>query len=191
MLSLQKKPILKIKKGVNFAHLRHIFVNKRKLFDRAYRKEKRQYLSGYQSKLSDLKTKDPKKFWQEISNLGPNQKKDNIPQEVILNDGNITSNIKEILHKWETDYKKLFDVEIAYNHTSDEFINRVKETLKRWDSDYRSMFTNMNVDGSSAGNNINDNLNREITRDEVNKALKLLKNGKAVGIDNIPNEVLK
>ena len=87
------------KSGGNASFMRHVFVNKRKQFDRQYRKEKRKYLSGYQTKLYELKTNDPKKFWNEISNLGPKSKKSRIPKEVILEDGKITTDIGEILKK--------------------------------------------------------------------------------------------
>ena len=39
--------------------------------------------------------------------------------------------------------------------------------------------------------NIEHNLNAEITEDEISKAIKCLKNGKATGLDNIYNEYLK
>jgi len=39
--------------------------------------------------------------------------------------------------------------------------------------------------------NIEHNLNAEITEDEISKAIKCLKNGKATGLDNISNEYLK
>jgi len=38
--------------------------------------------------------------------------------------------------------------------------------------------------------NIERNLNAEITEDEISKAIKCLKNGKATGLDNISNEYL-
>ena len=41
------------------------------------------------------------------------------------------------------------------------------------------------------GNVHNDQLNTEITADEVTKAINQLKTNKAVGIDNIANEILK
>ena len=49
----------------------------------------------------------------------------------------------------------------------------------------------MNISHSVDSNHINDILNGNITLEEVNMAIKAAKNGKAVGIDNIPNEILK
>ena len=39
--------------------------------------------------------------------------------------------------------------------------------------------------------NIEHNLNAEITEDEISKAIKCRKNGKATGLDNMSNEYLK
>ena len=50
---------------------------------------------------------------------------------------------------------------------------------------------NKTSDDSNHGYTATDNLNRDITNLEVEKALKLAKNGKAVGIDNLPNDILK
>ena len=129
-------------------------------------------------------------FWDEISNLGPKNKKSSIPHEVILSDGKISSNITEILQKWEADYKRLFEDVNLNNDTSNNFVSNVKATLNRWD-EYRGLFTNMNTNSSNESNSINDDLNRDLTKEEIDIALRLAKNGKAVGIDNIPNEVLK
>ena len=173
--------------------MRHVFVNKRKQFDRQYRKEKRKYLSGYQAKLCELKTNDPKKFWNEISNLGPKSKKSRIPKDVILEDGKITTDIGEILQKWEKDHRELFASNTAENSESGNFVNRVKETLNIWNKDYRGLLTSMNItsDDSNHGYIATDNLNRDNTNLQVEKALKLARNGKAVGIDNLPNDILK
>ena len=77
------------------------------------------------------------------------------------------------------------------NCSSDEFVRKVKDTLNIWDNEYRNLFTNMSVNSSTHSNCINGNLNSDITKVEVNCAIKSVKSGKAVGIDNIPNEVLK
>ena len=183
---------LKAKKiGGNSSYLRHIFVSKRKLFDKEFRKEKRKYLLGYQSRLGELKTNDPKRFWEEIARLGPQNKKSTIPQEVILNDGKTSTDINEILHTWENEYKTLFEDINSNNCNSTEFINRVKDTMNIWDNEFRDLFTSMNVKQSTACNSTNDCLNSDIKKEEVCTALKLAKSGKSVGIDNIPNEILK
>ena len=181
------------KSGCNASNLRHVFVNKRKQFDREYRRDKRTYMSTYQTELSHLRNSNPKKFWNEISNLGPQKKYKQIPQEVILDDGKVTSNLNEVLEKWENDYKNLFDTLTPENNTgtTNDFIENVKETLSRWDSDYRGLLTNMNNHSSSPGNITNDSLNGDITIEEVSNAIKQAKMRKAVGYDNVPNEVLK
>ena len=181
------------KSGGNASIMHHVFVNKHKQFDRQYRKEKRKCLSGYQAKLGELKTNDPKKFWNEISNLGPKSKKSRIQKEVILHDGKITTDIGKILQKWEKHYRELLASNTAENSESGDFVNRVKETLNIWNKDYISLLTSMNITSgdSNRGYIAIVNLNRDTTNLEVEKALKLSKNGKAVGIDNLPNDILK
>ena len=91
------------------------------------------------------------------------------------------------------DYRELFAGNTAENSESGDFVNRVQETLNIWNKDYRSLLTSINKtsDDSNHGYIATDNLNRNITNLEVEKALKLAKNGKAVGIDNLPNGILK
>ena len=105
-----------------------------------------------------------------------------------MQDGIITSDINVILKKWEKDYKKLFGNSVEIDDSSDNFVKIVQETLNQWDSEYQNLLVNMNVSHSVDSNDI---LNGNITLEEVNMAIKAAKNGKAVGIDNIPNEILK
>ena len=87
----------------------------------------------------------------------------------------------------------MFASNTTENSESGDFVNRVKETLNIWNKDYESLLTSMNKtsDDSNHGYITTDNLNRDITNLEIEKALKLAKNGKAVGIDNLPNDILK
>ena len=63
--------------------------------------------------------------------------------------------------------------------------------MNSWDNEVRGLFTSINVKQSPACDSINDCLNSDIKKEEVCTALKLAKRGKSVGIDNIPNEILK
>ena len=87
----------------------------------------------------------------------------------------------------------MFASNTAEKSESGDFVNRVKETLNIWNKDYRTLLTNMNKtsDDLNHGCIVTDNLNRDIKNLEVEKALKLAKNGKAVGTDNLPNDILK
>ncbi len=62
--------------------------------------------------------------------------------------------------------------------------------LHSWESDYSELLTHYG-EGFQAGNHINDCLNMPVSRDEVQKILLKLKNGKSVGVDNLANEILK
>ena len=93
--------------------------------------KKRIYLANNQAKLCELKIHDPKKFWEEISKLGPKNNKAQIPKELVLMDGTITSDINVILKKWENDYKNLFGSNVEINDSSENFVKKARETLNQ------------------------------------------------------------
>ncbi|VDI37095.1 Hypothetical predicted protein [Mytilus galloprovincialis] len=75
--------------------LRHIFVEKRKLFDKSSQKAKRQFWYHSQEQLLDDQRRDPREFWKKIGKVGVgNERQKSIPMEVTLDDG--TTN-REIL----------------------------------------------------------------------------------------------
>ena len=155
----EKNYLKKRKTGDNSSELRRIYVDKRKHFDKEYRRQKRIYLANNQAKLCELKTHDPKKFWEEISKVGPKNNKAQIPKELVLQDGTVTSDINVILKKWENNYKRLFGDSVEIDDSSDNFVKKVRETLNQWDSEYPNLLVNMNVSHSVDSNHINDNLN--------------------------------
>ncbi|VDI64972.1 Hypothetical predicted protein [Mytilus galloprovincialis] len=71
-------------------NLRHIFVNKRKLFDKNCQQTKRQYWYRSQDKLFDIQTRDLREFWKTIGKIGvSSERQKTIPMEVVLKDGSI------------------------------------------------------------------------------------------------------
>ena len=53
---------------------------------------------------------DPKEFWKSIGKVGiHNNKKMSVPMEVLLDDGSLTADVKEVLSKWEKDYSNLYN----------------------------------------------------------------------------------
>lgn len=95
-----------------------------------------------------------------------NERKPNIPWTFIDENGNIKIDQDSVLNKWKEDFEKLF------------INNKITQTGS-CDQDH----FNGQIDVT--------NLNVGITREEVKVAIVHAKNRKAVGIDDIPAEVLK
>ncbi len=121
--------------------------------------------------------KGTREFWKFIQKLGPRARND-IPWEVYGQDGEITSDRSDVLNKWKSDYFKL------YNEDNGNFDDTFRADILNAKSHYeRDMQDPLFV--------VEPQLNRPIQIEEVRKAVGLAKNRKAVGTDNIPNEVLK
>ena len=106
--------------------------------------------------------------------LGPT-KKDNIPFEVYNEQNEIINDIPSVLGKWENDFKGLYNFESKDAGFNETFYNDI---LSR----------KHNLENRVSGTNV---LNKEFTNIEITKVLTKSKLKKAVGPDNLPNEVLK
>lgn len=146
-------------------------------FGRKLRFFKRRFKRGQALKLEQLQTGNPQQFWREIHKLGP-KKKMLIPMEVLIENSGPSFESGQILKKWEKDYSNLY----AYSGSTLFDDNFLEETWKV----KLEMETGMNTTFYQ-----NDILNSEITLDEVLKVLDKAKENKAVGIEDLPNEVLK
>ena len=155
-------------------HYRKRFYDAQNLFDKTYKKIKRQYQEGKIKAIESLNTENPKYFWQEIRNLGP-RKSSSIPCAVYGEAGSIDYNEKNVFEKWKNDFSTLYNTEPLPGTFDDDFYTWV-------------MTEKLQLEQTSVQNQY---LNRDISEDEVRKALNKAKSGKAVGIDNIPNEVMK
>ena len=87
----------------------------------------------------------------------------------------IYNDVPTVLHKWKTEYENLFNLVKTKNEYDDEFLNRCKS------------FVDNAGDTDEHSNNIFDDINNM----EVQTALIKAKIRKAIGIDNLPNEILK
>ena len=74
------------------------FKSKRSIFDREYRKGKRAYDEEIKIGIAEDETKNPKEFWYKIKTLGRGKVKPSIPNEVELEDGQISSDQTEVLN---------------------------------------------------------------------------------------------
>ncbi len=124
-----------------------------------------------------LNTNDPREFWKYIQKLGPRAKTP-IPWEVYDSDGNITTNREFVLNHWKSEYSRLYN-ECADSY-DDAFKANILENKSHRERGMQDPLYDSNVP-----------LNRPISMEEVEKVVSHAKNGKAVGTDNVPNEILK
>ena len=141
------------------------------------KKKKQNYYSGQLLKIEQCLTDDPNKFWKYVKNLGPKSKQ-SIPMEVIV-DGQIVTEESEVLQKWKSDFEQLYQANNT-NMFDDNFRDSVLKELQ----------SKMSAKCGSVDSN-QDPLNRKISRDELKTVIDKTKNNKAVGLDEISNELLK
>ena len=159
---------------------RQIFCDKRKEFDKFHRKEKRKYQLHKQTELENLQCEgDTRDFWKTIGKMGiSNERSRRIPEEIVGDGGVIVTDQGRVLNKWKYDYETLYNEtpsDVAYD---DQFLHNIKESMRDGDT---SSFPNMNI----------DELNCDISIEEVRKAVYRAKLNKAVGVDELPSEVLR
>ena len=145
------------------------------------RQTERSYWRNIALEINEVNTSDPKKIWDPISKPGP-RKTTKIPHK-IYKDGQLTSDKLHVLKKWEDDFSSLFvRPNINDTRTGNEFYKRILEENDNYERT-KNHNVHLNVE--------NDNFNRPFTIDELTAVQPKLKNKKATGIDEIPNEVLK
>ncbi|CAC5394459.1 unnamed protein product [Mytilus coruscus] len=143
------------------------YCNERKTFDKLNRKFKRKFNIQKERDLQEqLNSNCKRDFWRSIGKLGvANERTENIPWEIVNPDGTVNTDRDAVLNTWKSDFETLY----ARNDNIDDLDNLVNEE------------------------NITDlpDLNNNITRDEIVKAVEHTKLRKAAGYDEIPSEVLK
>ncbi len=156
-------------------------------FDRHYRSEKRKFQMIQQLEIEEIRISNPKEFWRHIKMLGPHSAS-KIPISVIDEDGNVSHDFNAVLQKWQSDFSELYNMTEA-NMYDDEFYDMVLKLKKEFEDEMSTM--NFDVNDATIGEVSVNMMNVPITEGEVEKVLSHPKNGKAKGIDNLPNEVIK
>ncbi|XP_071136614.1 uncharacterized protein [Mytilus edulis] len=174
----QEKVWLKCKIcGPKKKHLREHFVTARNDFDKLLRKEKRNYQLRQQKELFDLsKESNTRDFWRKIGKLGiAKDRRDKIPMEVRLPNGNISKDINVVYETWKNEYEHLFN-------TSDG----------EYDEGFLT-FIQQQVDHDLVNNieNNSDTLNSDISYQDVEKSVYRAKLNKSDGLDQICAEFLR
>ena len=184
-MSLAEKNYIKSKhSNSRNKSLHELFVSKRKYFDKLLRRTERAYNRSKATEIEKINTENPTEFWKQISALGP-KRSNKIPMEVYDDSGPETGNkIRDesyVLNKWKQEFSTLYNMPSEMNTSFDaDFYKQILSSLpdtKRFELE--------NTDAN------NLSYNASFTLDELNKICMHLKQGKAVGPDMIPNEVLK
>ena len=113
-----------------------------------------------------------------LKQLGPHKKVE-IPLEVYDEQNNIITEINYVLDKWKSDYETLYQLPIATDDFDEVF--------------YQQCLNELDIMERSENNEYEliPGLNEQISEDEVRKVIRNSKNRKAVGLDNLPNEIFK
>ena len=98
--------------------------------------------------------------------------------EVLGNDGSLVTGLSDIINRWEKDFKGLFSSETF------DFDGRYYEDLCQ----RKNVIEGYILKGEYW---INKDLNNSLTKEAVQMAINKAKLGKATGVENIPNEILK
>jgi hypothetical protein len=164
-LSQAEKRWLRCNSKSDKVYFKAEFVKLRKIFDTEVQKSKRRHWYNIQNDLLNECNVDQSRFWKSIGRIGigqSNTKK--IPNEVILDDGSLSSDVDVVMSKWKLEFSSLFNNPKSDCNTDHSFVN---------------------VDES------NLSYNNDISVLEVKKAIDCAKKGKANGIDEIPTEALQ
>ena len=158
--------------------LRAEYKDKRNLFDKRLRQEERRYNRGKMLEIESLESQNPNEFWDKVQKLGPRAQK-GIPMEVVTEDGEVKTSPEEVLQKWQSEFSKMYSGPVGEVFDQEFYDIKMLEKMLLEDEQNDPLFIT------------NHYLNNEITLSEILRNTKKLKRNKAMGIDCIPNEVLK
>ena len=162
------------------------FKTDQKVFDKAFRQEKRKFENNSFKSLADLAEKasnDPAEMWKRLKALS-DRKPASVLLEIIRQDGSISTDKKEVLEKWCSDFSECFkgikdDPDLVYD---DNFLESIVNL--------KAMFDSLSSDEQEAKSSFDSTLlNCDITFEEVSAAIDSAKLGKAFLF--VPNEALK
>ena len=145
------------------------FKEQQHIFDKTLRKKEREYNRKQILSFDEINSNNPKEFWDKLKQLGP-ARKNRIPMKV-RKDNKLITDEKEVLNTWKGDFEELYNGPVTEN---DQFIEEIKNKTQQAEL-----------------SEPNEEINGNITIEEVRRAVHKLKNGKSTGIDCIQNECLK
>ncbi|CAG2231612.1 unnamed protein product [Mytilus edulis] len=158
-----EKEMLKSKSDTRKRQCRQEFICKRKLFDRETQRSKRRYWRDQLNEIDNLESTNQTEFWKKIGRVGVGEERRKaIPMSVQLPDGSISHDRDAVLNEWKRSFCSLLNPEGSIDNLP----------------------TDTSTDNGAT-------MNYDITHEEVKRAVISLKVNKAVGVDEIPSEVLK
>ena len=164
--------------------LREEFLCKRKSFDKLLRSTERKFNRKKALEIEQINTSNPVEFWKHISSLGP-KKNNSIPMKVYDNSNptpnSTTVDPHQVLERWKIDFHGLYNMPEESTNTFDSnFFDNIKNELSHLK--YKELH-DVSADSQT--------YNQAFSSEELHKVRNKLKNGKSVGPDMLPNEVLK
>ena len=156
--------------------LRRIFNNKKNVLNKARRRIREKLKREKIKEIESLKPNYPGEFWKQLKAVAGRKKKKSTGQTGIDDQGNEVrgDDIKAI---WKRSFEKLGKRDDEEDKFDREAKKRVTEEVEE--------ITNSNTERGKG------ELNEPIRFEEVRSAIAKLKNGKAAGIDEMVNEVIK
>ena len=151
------------------------FKDRQSLFDKAFRKAKYIFQHKAELEIETLVGKSGREMWQKIEEMGPKVRRQNIPEEVIV-DGLVCRDIERVTLEWEQIFSNMY--------------NGVPLGAQRFDSGFLTQIRSQN-DHTNVKIKRQNSLNLPISVKEVISAVQKAKVKKAVSVDNVSNEVLK
>ena len=160
-------------------HLLTIFKAARNTFDKSLRNAERAHRRDLSINIETACTDNPRQFWDHLRSLGPRRKHE-IPLEVYDDQGNIISDSDRVFDKWSDGFSSLYNSECTDDQFDQQFYDRILQHKRFLEDNMLDPLYQENV-----------LLNYCITHCEVERVVYGAKNGKSVGPDKIPYEVLK
>ena len=141
-----EKLFLNTKKRQNnkntITNLKENFLLARNLFDKTFKKTKRDYHRSWQINIENLDVNNPRQFWREIDKLKP-KTKTNIPMQAFNKDGKIVNNPIQVLDIWKTDFESLFNIDEENEKTKFDSSNlrMLRKKSLIWNKIFKNLVT--------------------------------------------------
>ncbi len=162
------------KSNPNNEELKHKWKDKKRVRKKRVRKHQRAERQKLLTSIEQLRSKDPKEYWRRLKQLSDVDSKKKLPNKMKNEENEWVFDKKGIEEVWARAFEKLGE-EVTEGQFDEEFAEQIRERVKE--------------KASVLQNNINDVIDQEISIEEVRRAIKHLKRGKAVGVDNYMNEI--
>ena len=157
--------------------MRRIYNNKKNVLNKARRRLRENYKKNKIKEIESLKSTYPGEYWKLLKAVASRNRKNRAEKPTIDEKGNEVQG-DEIKKTWKKAFEKLGKKTNNNNHEFDnENEKQVREAVEK-----------ISEECADRGE---DELNEPIRFEEVRKTINRLKNGKAAGIDEIVNEIIK